>query len=179
MYARHRFPGTEPGDSETSIVVCTEAAVPETQDDDKYSKKPRKWNNYFANNLPIPQSITNFTSSTFQTITGKPRPVEASQNSGSSVASSWLDDDSLEERIIVVMTSKDRTNEFTTAVQSIQGRNIQRAVNIRDPKKAKQMQSYSEFMVVAKHVGKNIASTYTKLEKLTLCKYTGSRIGNH
>lgn len=70
---------------------------------------------------------------------------------------------------IVVMTARDRTTEFGNAIRSLQGRNIARAVNIRDPRKAVQLQSYSEFMMIAKHVGRNIASTYTKLEKLTLC----------
>lgn len=72
---------------------------------------------------------------------------------------------------IVIMASRDRTGEFVNAIRSMQGRNISRAVNIRDPRKATQLQSYSEFMMIAKHIGKNIASTYSKLEKLTLCKY--------
>lgn len=73
---------------------------------------------------------------------------------------------------IVIMASRDRTGEFSNAIRSMQGRNIQRAVNIRDPRKATQLQSYSEFMMIAKTIGKNIASTYSKLEKLTLCMYT-------
>lgn len=71
-----------------------------------------------------------------------------------------------------IMTSRDRTNEFVTAIRSMQGRNIARAVAVRDPRKAKVIQSHSEFMHIAKSIGKNIASTYTKLEKLTLCKYS-------
>lgn len=71
---------------------------------------------------------------------------------------------------IVTMASRDRTAEFSNAIRSMQGRNIARAVNIRDPRKATQLQSYSEFMMIAKHIGKNIASTYSKLEKLTLRK---------
>ncbi|XP_055547632.1 syntaxin-5 [Wyeomyia smithii] len=67
-----------------------------------------------------------------------------------------------------MMTARDRSTEFSNAIRSLQGRNIQRAANVRDPRKAKQLQSYSEFMMIAKHIGKNIASTYTKLEKLTL-----------
>ncbi|XP_055600212.1 syntaxin-5 [Uranotaenia lowii] len=67
-----------------------------------------------------------------------------------------------------IMTARDRSTEFSNAIRSLQGRNIQRAVNVKDPKKAKQLQSYSEFMMIAKHIGKNIASTYTKLEKLTM-----------
>lgn len=52
----------------------------------------------------------------------------------------------------------------------MQGRNIARAVAVRDPMKSKAIQSHSEFMLIAKNVGRNIASTYAKLEKLTLCK---------
>jgi hypothetical protein len=71
---------------------------------------------------------------------------------------------------IFVMTARDRTVEFSNTIRSLQGRNINRVANLRDPKKVKQMQSYSEFMMIAKNIGKNIASTYAKLEKLTLCK---------
>ncbi|XP_033173302.1 syntaxin-5 [Drosophila mauritiana] len=69
---------------------------------------------------------------------------------------------------IFVMAARDRTGEFANAIRSLQARNITRAVNIRDPRKAKQVQSYSEFMMVARFIGKNIASTYAKLEKLTM-----------
>ncbi|EDW39903.1 GL16332 [Drosophila persimilis] len=72
------------------------------------------------------------------------------------------------EQEIFIMAARDRTAEFANAIRSLQARNITRAVNIRDPRKAKQIQSYSEFMMVAKFIGKNIASTYVKLEKLTL-----------
>lgn len=77
---------------------------------------------------------------------------------------------------IFVMTARDRTGEFANLIRSAQGRNINRVVNLKDPKKVKQMQSYSEFMMTAKSIGKNIASTYTKLEKLTLCKYSNNRV---
>lgn len=76
-----------------------------------------------------------------------------------------------EPEIEFVMTARDRTVEFSNAIRSLQGRNITRAVNLRDPKKVKQMQSYSDFMMIAKTIGKNIASTYAKLEKLTLRNY--------
>lgn len=81
--------------------------------------------------------------------------------------------DDCEEKVdeIVVMACRDRTGEFVNAIRSMQGRNIARAVNVRDPRKATQLQSYSEFMMIAKHIGKNIASTYSKLEKLTLRKW--------
>lgn len=72
---------------------------------------------------------------------------------------------------IVTMAARDRTQDFCNAIRLEQGKNINRAMNIRDPKKVKHLQTYTEFMMVAKHIGKNIASTYTKLEKLTLCKY--------
>lgn len=76
-----------------------------------------------------------------------------------------------EKEEIFIMASRDRTGEFNNAIRSLQSRNITRAVNIRDPRKAKEVQSYSEFMMVAKYIGKNIASAYAKLEKLTLCEY--------
>lgn len=71
----------------------------------------------------------------------------------------------------MAMAARDRTVEFSNAVRSLQGRNIARASNICDPKQAKQLQSYSEFMIIANNIGKSIACTYSKLEKLTLCKY--------
>ncbi|CAG9861728.1 unnamed protein product [Phyllotreta striolata] len=67
-----------------------------------------------------------------------------------------------------VMTARDRTSEFVNTIQTLQGRNIARAVAARDPRKSKVIQSHSEFMLIARNVGKNIASTYAKLEKLTL-----------
>lgn len=67
-----------------------------------------------------------------------------------------------------IMTARDRTSEFVNTIQTLQGRNIARAVAARDPRKSKIIQSHSEFMLIAKNVGKNIASTYAKLEKLTL-----------
>lgn len=82
------------------------------------------------------------------------------------------EEDSLEEPFdkekVIVMAARDRTNEFANAIRSLQSRNISRAVSVKDPRKARQIQSHSEFMMVAKLVGKNIASTYAKLEKLTL-----------
>jgi hypothetical protein len=76
-----------------------------------------------------------------------------------------------EQEIEFVMTARDRTVEFANTIRSLQGRNINRAVNLRDPKKVKQIQNYAEFMMIAKTIGKNIASTYAKLEKLTLREY--------
>lgn len=66
---------------------------------------------------------------------------------------------------------RDRTAEFGSAVRSLQGRQIMRATSVRDVKKVKMLQSYGEFMMVAKSIGKNIANTYTKLEKLTLREF--------
>ncbi|XP_053977089.1 syntaxin-5 [Hylaeus volcanicus] len=65
------------------------------------------------------------------------------------------------------MTSRDRTNEFVNAIRSMQSRTVSRVV-LQNPRRARQLQSYSNFMMIAKSIGKNIASTYTKLEKLAL-----------
>lgn len=85
----------------------------------------------------------------------------------------YLEDDHIEDYTDPepIMTARDRTSEFINTIQTLQGRNIARAVAVRDPKKSKVIQSHSEFMLIAKNIGKNIASTFAKLEKLTLCMY--------
>lgn len=82
----------------------------------------------------------------------------------------YLEDDRIEDYAEpeLIMTARDRTNEFINTIQTLQGRNIARAVAVRDPKKSRVIQSHSEFMLIAKNIGKNIASTFAKLEKLTL-----------
>jgi len=64
--------------------------------------------------------------------------------------------------------SRDRTLEFSNAIRSLQGRHIIRAVATHDSLRAKNIQNYAEFMLVARTIGKNVSSTYAKLEKLTL-----------
>lgn len=49
------------------------------------------------------------------------------------------------------MTSRDRTTEFVNAIRSLQGRHIARTVAVRDPRKAKYIQSYAEFMMIARY----------------------------
>lgn len=75
------------------------------------------------------------------------------------------------EKEIHKIMPRDRTAEFNNAVRSLQGRQIARAVQVRDVKKVKALQSYGEFMMIAKSVGLNISNTYAKLEKLTLRKF--------
>ncbi|KAH0950628.1 hypothetical protein HN011_011518 [Eciton burchellii] len=72
--------------------------------------------------------------------------------------------------VTVTMTARDRTSEFTNAIRSMQSRNAARASSAsqQNPRRARHIQSYSQFMMIAKNIGKNIASTYTKLEKLAL-----------
>lgn len=72
----------------------------------------------------------------------------------------------------ITMTARDRTNEFINAIRTMQDRTVVRTTNLQNPRRARQMQSYSNFMMVAKSIGKNIANTYIKLEKLALCKKT-------
>ncbi|XP_050423212.1 syntaxin-5 [Adelges cooleyi] len=72
------------------------------------------------------------------------------------------------EKDIHRIMPRDRTAEFNNAVRSLQGRQIARAVQVKDVKKVKALQSYGEFMLIAKSVGINISNTYAKLEKLTL-----------
>ncbi|KAJ8672705.1 hypothetical protein QAD02_003965 [Eretmocerus hayati] len=66
------------------------------------------------------------------------------------------------------MTSRDRTQEFANAIRSMQSSTASRAAVMRNPRQARHLQGYSNFMMIAKTIGKNIASTYAKLEKLAL-----------
>merc|ERR1719315_785725 len=64
-------------------------------------------------------------------------------------------------------SSRDRTAEFRTTVQSLKGRQMNghggnRAMMARSGKQG------SDFINIAKSIGQDITNTYTKLEKLTL-----------
>lgn len=78
------------------------------------------------------------------------------------------------EKDVLKIMPRDRTAEFNSAVRSLQGRQIARAIQVKDVKKVKALQSYGEFMMIAKSVGLNISNTYAKLEKLTLRKFLHS-----
>lgn len=112
-----------------------------------------------SNSVPLllnPESFSQTYSFGFDTQHHEPKPV---LNKSSFV----IDDE-------IVRMPRDRTHEFGSAVRSLQGRQIMKATSVRDVKRVKMLQSYAEFMMTAKSIGKNIASTYTKLEKLTLRK---------
>ncbi|BFF95179.1 syntaxin-5 [Drosophila madeirensis] len=151
------------------------ASAQTTDSDDKYGKAARQWN------------LRAFSGQALRTLSAAAAVVTGSHPgdnnndnnnynySGTTTALTATQNDRKEselepepEQEIFIMAARDRTGEFANAIRSLQARNITRAVNIRDPRKAKQIQSYSEFMMVARFIGKNIASTYVKLEKLTL-----------
>ena len=100
------------------------------------------------------------------------QPLESRNfyNNEKSVSFDKVEEDLLKQRALppITMTARDRTNEFANAIRSIQSRTVAKAAVSRSPRQAKQIQSYSEFMMIAKNIGKNIASTYAKLEKLAL-----------
>ncbi|XP_017464576.1 PREDICTED: syntaxin-5 isoform X1 [Rhagoletis zephyria] len=150
--------------------------------DDKYTKASRQWNlRSISTRLQASsgQAIRNFIqqplSAAAAVVTGNHHSQDYSgYNQISPYANTPQnveeieEEDLFEKEEIFIMASRDRTGEFNNAIRSLQSRNITRAVNIRDPRKAKEVQSYSEFMMVAKYIGKNIASAYAKLEKLTM-----------
>lgn len=164
MKARRRFPDTE---SDDSVALLLNDSI-EFEEKKKYSL-PTKWNigGFLQNQLlpvvysSLPQQQT--TSPLFQ-----PQAHNQQSYYGNVVDTDFDKENQPEE--IEVMTARDRTLEFSNAIRTLQSRNLSRAVNIKDAKKATQLQNYSEFMTIAKHVGKNIASTYSKLEKLTMRK---------
>ncbi|KAH8249517.1 hypothetical protein KR032_010180 [Drosophila birchii] len=140
--------------------------------DDKYGKAARQWNlRAFSG-----QALRTL-SAAAAVVTGNNQPPDTNLNSHNNYnynpasGGQFSQEEQFEpepEQEIFIMAARDRTGEFANAIRSLQSRNITRAVNIRDPRKAKQVQSYSEFMMVARFIGKNIASTYAKLEKLTM-----------
>lgn len=166
MPARRRVTGLSESDDAFTIVV--DSGNYNVEEKEKYPE-----NSTWTGHLQLGQQI-------FQTISNKVNQVAAPAFTQNTVTPnqpiksasdlSYLDQEE-EHEIEFIMTARDRTGEFGNAIRSLQSRNIQRAINIRDPRKVKQMQSYAEFMMIAKTIGKNIASTYAKLEKLTMCKY--------
>ncbi|XP_052851384.1 syntaxin-5 [Drosophila gunungcola] len=152
-----------------------ESLAAEDYSDDKYGKAARQWNLRALSG----QALRTLSAAAAVVTGNQPGINNNSQSNYSSYpasipTSSQFNQPKEEhqepepELEIFVMAARDRTGEFANAIRSLQARNITRAVNIRDPRKAKQVQSYSEFMMVARFIGKNIASTYAKLEKLTM-----------
>ena len=67
----------------------------------------------------------------------------------------------------MMTSSRDRTAEFRTTVQSLRGRQINGAVRNNN----RSVSQNSDFINIAKSISQDITNTYTKLEKLTLlCK---------
>ncbi|KAI4463360.1 syntaxin [Holotrichia oblita] len=99
-----------------------------------------------------------------------PEKYQFNQQHTNNIQDYYVEEDHIEDFIESepIMTARDRTGEFVNTIQSLQGRNIARAVAVRDQRKSRVIQSHTEFMMVAKSIGRNISSTYTKLEKLTL-----------
>lgn len=70
-------------------------------------------------------------------------------------------------------SARDRTNEFMTTIRSLQGQQLGRAGGFNQQlapqdKHGQLARRSKEFMTIARSIGKDIANTYTKLEKLTL-----------
>lgn len=166
MQARRRFAGADVDEQSLTTVLVTDTDL---NDEKKYSKR---WNlRNISNHITTTSGnalralVQQATSPLIDTRDTSVEPLLPPQGYEEDFVEDLVKED------IVVMTARDRTTEFGNAIRSLQSRNISRAVNIKDPRRAKQIQSYSEFMMIAKYIGKNIASTYAKLEKLTLCEY--------
>ena len=92
----------------------------------------------------------------------------------------FLEDDSSstinqQELYPMRMTSRDRTVEFSNVVRSLQSSTARPVVaSIRHgsqvSQQARHLQGYSDFMHIAHKIGKDLANTYAKLEKLALRK---------
>lgn len=104
------------------------------------------------------------------------KPYNTAPSVGSNISVARISEeniifDILEEFVFEpVMAARDRTNEFISTVRGLQDRIMARPA-VRDKRKAAVLETYSQFMSMAKVISKNITSTYAKLEKLALCKY--------
>lgn len=85
---------------------------------------------------------------------------QSSPNPRGGVTSHQLD-------ISMSSSSRDRTAEFRNTVRSLKGRNLNNGQLVRTNGNVVARET-SQFMDIAKSIGKDITSTYTKLEKLTL-----------
>lgn len=134
--------------------------IDQQEDNKKYNIRKGRFTSPFSQNFVtnIVSGITNITLS-----------AEGNKDKENTADLDFYLENSDSEEFI--MASRDRTSEFGNAVRSLQSRSITRSINQRDTTKAKQMQNYAEFMNLAKFIGKNLTSTYAKLEKLTLRKY--------
>ncbi|RXG71955.1 Syntaxin-5 [Armadillidium vulgare] len=88
-------------------------------------------------------------------------------NSSNSINPSNFYENDIREKIIDNMASRDRTQEFTRIIRSQQGNLVNGSIKYKEGKRPKDFRQYGEFMQRAKFIGRNISSTYAKLEKLT------------
>ncbi|KAG0722302.1 Syntaxin-5 [Chionoecetes opilio] len=65
------------------------------------------------------------------------------------------------------MACRDRTQEFSRIVRSQQGSSHNGSVPHRDSKRPRDLRQYQDFMQRSRLIGRNISSTYAKLEKMT------------
>ena len=65
-------------------------------------------------------------------------------------------------------SGRDRTLEFANTVRSLKGRTLNQQQPLNRSKNELLAQQNREFMTIAASIGRDIANTYTKLEKLTL-----------
>lgn len=66
----------------------------------------------------------------------------------------------------IAMTCRDRTNEFTTIVKSLQSRQV--GNGLVQSRQRNPLHHRGEFMAIAKKIGHDISNTFSKLEKLTI-----------
>ena len=102
---------------------------------------------------------------------GGPQPSEQSRTY--SVSPSYSAFESAASNSSEIMTSnsgRDRTSEFAATIRSLKGRNLNQnqVVSTKHAYNEQLARQNREFMTIAASIGRDIANTYNKLEKLTL-----------
>ncbi|XP_045175121.1 syntaxin-5-like [Mercenaria mercenaria] len=85
------------------------------------------------------------------------KTFETQEPAASEFPSSFIDSE---------MSCRDRTNEFASAVKSLQSRHING--HLPSSRRTGPIKQRSEFTQIAKRIGRDLANTFAKLEKLTL-----------
>ncbi|KAL4238833.1 Syntaxin-5 [Mactra antiquata] len=93
------------------------------------------------------------------------RYQQNSQTFVSQVTSAPSDSDLSSTYFEPEMSCRDRTNEFRSAVKSLQSRQVNGVTHSR---RSEAIGQRSEFTKIAKRIGKDLANTFAKLEKLAL-----------
>lgn len=155
-------------ESDGFTIVVDDQTNPPTNAYPEKEKYPTSWKFQFGQQLQqFSNKVTSVVAPIPQQLIGSsqgPPPVVSSIQA----APKPVDSDDEKEKYVGPNPGRDRMPEFMSSVRLLQGRNVQRIVNIREPKQLPVPLPFQEFLNLANVVGRNYANTKVKLKKLKL-----------